>query len=391
MLNFRPIKIGGFMQIGVPKETWPGEVRAAMVPANASKLINQGFSVAVQSGLGSASGYSDAEYAEAGATVSDDRASLLAGSDIVMAVRKPDAADVSSLKKGALYVSFLDPFNEKPLVESIAAQGATAISMEMVPRSTRAQKMDALSSQANLAGYVTVIQASFHLPKIMPMMMTPSGTIAPARVFVIGAGVAGLQAIATAKRLGARVEAFDTRPVVAEQVQSLGAKFVEIDLGDTGQTDQGYAKELTPEQVEMQREGQKAIISQSDVVITTAQLFGRPAPQIVGRDMVESMKPGSVIIDMAVETGGNVEGSVMNEVVEINGVKVVGQGNLPGEVARNASDMYSNNLLNLVMEFWDSEAKTLNLDPEDEIIAACVITRDGAVVNETIKNIYSGG
>ena len=391
MLNFRPIKIGGFMQIGVPKETWPGEVRAAMVPANASKLINQGFSVAVQSGLGSASGYSDAEYAEAGATVSDDRASLLAGSDIVMAVRKPDAADVSSLKKGALYVSFLDPFNEKPLVESIAAQGATAISMEMVPRSTRAQKMDALSSQANLAGYVTVIQASFHLPKIMPMMMTPSGTISPARVFVIGAGVAGLQAIATAKRLGARVEAFDTRPVVAEQVQSLGAKFVEIDLGDTGQTDQGYAKELTPEQVEMQREGQKAIISQSDVVITTAQLFGRPAPQIVGRDMVESMKPGSVIIDMAVETGGNVEGSVMNEVVEINGVKVVGQGNLPGEVARNASDMYSNNLLNLGREFWDGEDKTLNLDPEDEIIEACVITRDGAVVNETIKNIYSGG
>jgi len=379
------------MQIGVPKETWPGEVRAAMVPANASKLIKQGFSVAVQSGVGLASGYTDADYAEAGASVSDDRSTLLAGSDIVMSVRKPDAQDVSSLKSGALYISFLDPFNEKPLVESIAAQGATAISMEMVPRSTRAQKMDALSSQANLAGYVTVIQASFHLPKIMPMMMTPSGTIPPARVFVIGAGVAGLQAIATAKRLGARVEAFDTRPVVAEQVQSLGAKFVEIDLGDTGQTDQGYAKELTPEQVALQREGQKAIISQSDVVITTAQLFGRPAPQIVGRDMVESMKPGSVIIDMAVETGGNVEGSVMDEVVDINGVKVVGQGNLPGEVARNASDMYSNNLLNLVMEFWDSEEKTLNLDPEDEIIQACVITRDGAVVNETIKNIYSGG
>ena len=379
------------MQIGVPKETWPGEVRTAMVPANADKLINQGFTVTVQSGLGNASGYSDADYAQAGASVRDDRTAILSSSDIVMSVRKPDAADIGSLKKGALYVSFLDPFNEKPLVESIAAQGATAISMEMVPRSTRAQKMDALSSQANLAGYVTVIQASYHLPKIMPMMMTPSGTISPARVFVIGAGVAGLQAIATAKRLGARVEAFDTRPVVAEQVQSLGAKFVEIDLGDTGQTDQGYANELTPEQVEMQREGQKAIISQSDVVITTAQLFGRPAPQIVGRDMVESMKPGSVIIDMAVETGGNVEGSVMNEVVDINGVKVVGQGNLPGEVARNASDMYSNNLLNLVMEFWDGEAKTLNLDPEDEIIQACVITRDGAVVNETIKNIYSGG
>lgn len=379
------------MQIGVPKETWPGEVRAAMVPANASKLIKQGFTVEVQSGVGDASGYSDADYVNAGASVIEDRSALLAGADIVMAVRKPDAQDVILLKQGALYISFLDPFNEKPLVESIAAQGATAISMEMVPRSTRAQKMDALSSQANLAGYVTVIQASFHLPKIMPMMMTPSGTIPPARVFVIGAGVAGLQAIATAKRLGARVEAFDTRPVVAEQVQSLGAKFVEIDLGDTGQTEQGYAKELTPEQVEMQREGQKAIISQSDVVITTAQLFGRPAPQIVGRDMVESMKPGSVIIDMAVETGGNVEGSVMNEVVDINGVKVVGQGNLPGEVARNASDMYSNNLVNLVLEFWDAEAKALSLDPEDEIIQACVITRDGAVVNETIKNIYSGG
>jgi NAD(P) transhydrogenase subunit alpha len=379
------------MQIGVPKETWPGEVRAAMVPANASKLIKQGFTVEVQSGVGDASGYSDADYVNAGASVIEDRSALLAGADIVMAVRKPDAQDVSLLKQGALYISFLDPFNEKPLVESIAAQGATAISMEMVPRSTRAQKMDALSSQANLAGYVTVIQASFHLPKIMPMMMTPSGTIPPARVFVIGAGVAGLQAIATAKRLGARVEAFDTRPVVAEQVQSLGAKFVEIDLGDTGQTEQGYAKELTPEQVEMQREGQKAIISQSDVVITTAQLFGRPAPQIVGRDMVESMKPGSVIIDMAVETGGNVEGSVMNEVVDINGVKVVGQGNLPGEVARNASDMYSNNLVNLVLEFWDAEAKALSLDPEDEIIQACVITQEGAVVNETIKNIYSGG
>ena len=379
------------MQIGVPKETWPGEVRAAIVPANAGKLIKQGFTVAVQSGCGNASGYADSDYAEAGASVIENRGELLAGSDIVMAVRKPAAQDVGALKQGAFYISFLDPFNEKLLVESLAAQGATSISMEMVPRSTRAQKMDALSSQANLAGYVTVIQASYHLPKIMPMMMTPSGTIPPARVFVIGAGVAGLQAIATAKRLGARVEAFDTRPVVAEQVQSLGAKFVEIDLGDTGQTDQGYAKELTPEQVEMQREGQKAIISQSDVVITTAQLFGRPAPQIVGRDMVESMKPGSVIIDMAVETGGNVEGSVMNEVVEIHGVKVVGQGNLPGEVARNASDMYSNNLVNLLLEFWDPESKALNLDPEDEIIEACVITRDGAVVNETIKNIYSGG
>ncbi|MDA1077377.1 MAG: NAD(P)(+) transhydrogenase (Re/Si-specific) subunit alpha, partial [Proteobacteria bacterium] len=227
----------------------------------------------------------------------------------------------------------------------------------------------------------------FYCPKIFPMMMTPSGTIAPARVFVIGAGVAGLQAIATAKRLGARVEAFDTRPVVAEQVQSLGARFVEIDLGEVGQTAQGYAKELTPEQIELQKAGQKKIISQSDVVITTAQVFGRPAPRIVSADMVAAMRPGSVVVDMAVESGGNVEGSVVNEVVDVNGVKIVGQGNLPSQVARNASDMYSSNLFNLLDEFWDSETRTLNLDPEDEIVKGCVITRDGQIVNETIKNL----
>ena len=378
------------MLIGVAKETWPGEVRTALVPANATKLIKSGFSIAMQSGAGAAAGFTNESYADAGVTIMNSRAEVMAAADIFLAVRKPDTDEVAQLKASAISVSFLDPYNEKALIEALAAKGVTSISMEMIPRSTRAQKMDALSSQANLAGYVTVVQAAFHSPKIMPMMMTPAGTIAPARVFVIGAGVAGLQAIATAKRLGARVEAFDTRPVVAEQVQSLGAKFVEIDLGEVGQTEQGYAKELTPEQLELQREGQKAVIAQSDVVITTAQLFGRAAPVIVGRDMVEAMKPGSVVVDMAVESGGNVEGSVMNEVVDINGVKVVGQGNLPGEVARNASEMYSNNLLNLLQEFWDEEAKTLNLDPEDDIVQSCVITRDGAVVNETIKNIYSG-
>ncbi len=378
------------MLIGVAKETWPGEVRTALVPANATKLIKSGFSIAMQSGAGAAAGFTDESYADAGVAIMNSRAEVMAAADIFLAVRKPDTDEVAQLNASAISVSFLDPYNEKALIEALAAKGVTSISMEMIPRSTRAQKMDALSSQANLAGYVTVVQAAFHSPKIMPMMMTPAGTIAPARVFVIGAGVAGLQAIATAKRLGARVEAFDTRPVVAEQVQSLGAKFVEIDLGEVGQTEQGYAKELTPEQLELQREGQKAVIAQSDVVITTAQLFGRAAPVIVGRDMVEAMKPGSVVVDMAVESGGNVEGSVMNEVVDINGVKVVGQGNLPGEVARNASEMYSNNLLNLLQEFWDEEAKALNLDPEDDIVQSCVITRDGAVVNETIKNIYSG-
>jgi NAD(P) transhydrogenase subunit alpha len=375
------------MLIGVPSETWPGERRAALVPATVKKLVSAGFEIAVEAGLGSAAGYPDSAYAEAGARIETDRQGLLGRSDIVLRVRKPEAAEVGVLKRGALHVSFLDPFNEKALVQQLAEQGVTAISMEMIPRSTRAQKMDALSSQANLAGYVTVILAAMHSPKIMPMMMTPAGTISPARVFVIGAGVAGLQAIATAKRLGARVEAFDTRPVVAEQVQSLGAKFIQIDLGETGQTEQGYARELTPEQIELQKAGQKKVIAYSDVVITTAQLFGRPAPRVVSRDMVEAMQPGSVIVDMAVESGGNVEGSRLNEIVDVNGVKIIGQGNLPSEVPRNASDMYSSNLFNLLDEFWDAKEKKLDLDPEDDIIKACVITRDGAIVNETIKKL----
>jgi len=219
------------------------------------------------------------------------------------------------------------------------------------------------------------------------MMMTPAGTLRPARVFVIGAGVAGLQAIATATRLGARVEAFDTRPVVAEQVQSLGAKFVEIDLGETGQTKDGYAKELTAEQLEMQREGMKQVISQSDIVITTAQLFGRPAPRIVTGDMVAAMKPGGIVVDMAVDSGGNVEGSVSDQTVVVNGVSIIGVSNLPSEVSRDASQMYSSNLLALVTEFWDEENKTFNLDLEDDILRGCVITHDRVNVNEAIKNL----
>ena len=378
------------MLIGVPKETWVGELRTALVPQNAKKFIELGLSIVVETGTGVASGYTDSMYEEVGVKISQDKAEVL-GADLVMRVRKPSVAELQLVKKEAVNISFLDPFNEKELVQDMATRGIQGISMEMIPRSTRAQKMDALSSQANLAGYVTVIQAAFHSPKIFPMMMTPAGTIAPGRVFIIGAGVAGLQAIATAKRLGARVEAFDTRPVVAEQVQSLGAKFLDIDLGEVGQTEQGYAKELTAEQVELQREGQKQVISQSDVLITTAQVFGRPAPQIVGLDMVEAMKPGSVVVDMAVESGGNVEGAVLDQVVDVGGVKIIGQGNLPSEVARNASEMYSNNLFNLVSEFWDEDQKRLVLDPDDEIIQSCLITREGEVINETIKNLYNGG
>ena len=374
------------MLIAAPRETWPGELRAALTPAGVRKLAGAGLELAVQAGIGAAAGYLDADYAAAGAKVEEDRAALLAQADAVLRVRKPEAEEAALMKPGAVHVSFLDPFNSMPLVEALAARGLSLISMEMIPRTTRAQKMDALSSQANLAGYVAVIQAAGHSRKIFPMMMTPAGTIAPARVFVIGAGVAGLQAIATAKRLGARVEAFDTRPVVAEQVRSLGAKFLEIDLGEIGQTEQGYAKELTPEQLELQKAGQKKAIAQSDVVITTAQVFGRPAPRIVSEDMVRAMQPGSVIVDMAVESGGNVEGSSVGQVAEMGGVKIVGLGNLPSEVCRHASDMYSANLVNLLDDFWDREAKALNLDPADEIVAGCVLARDGAVVHPALKN-----
>ena len=378
------------MQIGVVKETWPGEVRTSMVPANVAKLVKTGFSIVIEKNAGEASGFADTAYEEAGARIESDRGAILGSSQVLLGVRKFELAELDSIKKDTVCISFLDPYNEKQLVVAMATAGLTAISMEMVPRSTRAQKMDALSSQANLAGYVTVIQAASYSPKILPMMMTPAGTIAPARVFVIGAGVAGLQAIATAKRLGAKVEAFDTRPVVAEQVRSLGGKFVEIDLGDVGQTEQGYAKELTAEQLELQKEGQKKVIAESDIVITTAQLFGRAAPVLVTKDMIEGMRPGSVIVDMAVESGGNVEGSVAGEVVQVNGVKIVGQSNLPGEVANNASQMYSNNLTNLLQEFWNEESGALELDPEDDIVMSCVITRSGSVVNEALQSIYKG-
>ena len=379
------------MRIAIPKETHPGENRVPIVPDHAKKLVKLGATVVIESGMGVASGFTDQEYIDAGVTISNDRKQLFGTADILLRLRKPELDDVALMQRGAIHISYLDPFNEHELVNALKAAGITAISMEMIPRTTRSQKMDALSSQANLAGYVMVMQAATHLPRIFPMMMTPAGTLKPANVFVIGAGVAGLQAIATAKRLGAKVTAFDTRPVVAEQVQSLGAKFLEIDLGETGETAGGYAKELTPEQVEIQRQAQKEVIAKSDVVITTAQVFGRKPPVLVTKDMIEGMAPGSVIVDMAAETGGNVEGSVPNEVVEWSGVTIIGKGNLAGEVARDASQMYSSNLFNLVEDNWHEEQNLFAVDFDDDILPGCIITHAGEVVNETIKNILEGG
>lgn len=375
------------MQIFVPRELSHGERRVPLIPADVAKLCAKGLDITIEKGMGALSRHEDSAYEEAGATVSSDRVASLACADIVLRLRKPPLDEVAQMKPGAIHISYLDPFNEVELTDAIAAQGITAISMEMIPRTTRAQKMDALSSQASLAGYVAVIIAAERLDRIFPMMMTPAGTLAPARVFIIGAGVAGLQAIATAKRLGARVEAFDTRPVVAEQVESLGAKFVKVDLGDTGQTAGGYAKELTPEQQELQRQAMAKVCIQSDVVITTAQLFGRPAPRIVTGEVVSQMKPGSVMIDLAAATGGNIEGSVADEEVEVNGVTIIGLSNLSGEVAVHASQMYSANLTALLDEFYTGESDTFSLDFEDEIISGCVITHGGEVVNRLLLEI----
>jgi NAD(P) transhydrogenase subunit alpha len=372
------------MKISVPKETHPGETRASLTPESAARLVKLGAQVAVESGLGRGSGHADAAYAAAGAALVPDRQALLSSADMVLRVRKPPVEEIVLLKAGCVHVSLLDPFNEKELIQKLAERGVSAISMELVPRTTRAQKMDVLSSQANLAGYVAVILAAHQANRIFPMMMTAAGTILPAKVFIIGAGVAGLQAIATAKRLGAKVTAYDTRPVVEEQIKSLGGQFLKIDLGETGQTKDGYAKALSEEQIQKQRAAMKKVCGESDVVITTAQVFGRKAPVLVTAEMLGAMKPGSVVVDLAIESGGNVAGAMPDQVVEKNGVKIVGLANLPGRVPVHASQVYSANLTALIEEFWDKQNKQFVLKLDDEIIKGCLVTHGGKIVNEKL-------
>jgi H+-translocating NAD(P) transhydrogenase subunit alpha len=368
------------MKIIIPKEP-SSESRVALLPVNVDKLVKKGATITVESGLGTPLGISDEEYSKAGASIEKSRKKLLASGDLLVRLCKPDIQEVPAMKKGSLHVSYLDPFNEPELLAALAKQKISAISMEMIPRSTRAQKMDALSSQASLAGYAAVILAADNLYKIFPMMMTPAGTLQPSKVFIIGAGVAGLQAIATARRLGAKVDAFDTRPIAKNDVLSLGAKFVEIDLGETGQTAQGYAKALTEEQLKKQRDVMKLYCSQADIVITTAQVFGRKAPLIVTKEMIAAMKPGSVVVDLAIETGGNVEGAVLGKIVKKNGVKIIGMENMPARVALNASQMYANNLTNLIDEFWNKEKKEFELKLDDDIIKGCLMTHGGAIIH----------
>jgi NAD(P) transhydrogenase subunit alpha len=377
------------MRIFVPKETHPAERRIPMLPGGAAKLVKLGAEIEVEQGLGTALNYTDRDYESAGAKISTDRLGSLAEADMLLRLRKPPLNEVNILRKGCIHASFLNPFNERELVLRFAAAEVTAVSMEMIPRTTVAQNMDVLSSQANLTGYVAVILAATGINRIFPMLMTPAGTIRPLRVFVIGVGVAGLQAIATARRLGASVEAFDTRPVAEEQVKSLGAKFVKADLGETGETAGGYAKALTPEQLEKQREAMAQHIGQADVVITAAQVFGKKAPVIVTTQMVKQMKPGSVVVDTAIESGGNVECTKYDEEVEIGGVKIIGFANLPGRVAANASEMYSNNMGAFVEHFWDKGANAFHLDITNDILKGCVITHAGKICNEMIQAAYA--
>jgi NAD(P) transhydrogenase subunit alpha len=364
------------MTVFFPRES--DATRVALTPDNAGRLVKAGLDVRVEKGLGETLGWSDEQYAVKGAQIVTDAAEALAQSGLVVRVGKPSSAQEAGR---GVYISSLDPFRERALVDELASAGVSAISVEMIPRTTIAQKMDVLSSQASLAGYAAVILAAERLDRVFPMMMTPSGTIAAAKVFIIGAGVAGLQAIATAKRLGAKVEAFDTRPAVEEQVQSLGAKFIKVDLGETGQTAQGYAKALTEEQLAKQREVMAKQVAQSDVVITTAQVFGRPAPRILTSPMVEAMRPGSVVIDMAASTGGNVEGSEPGVEKKVGGALLIGARNLADHVAVNASQMLSNNYLALIEHLWDKEAKALKIDPSDEILSGCLLTHGGQVVH----------
>jgi NAD(P) transhydrogenase subunit alpha len=373
--------------IAVTKERRAGETRVAAVPETVKKLIGQGFSVTVESGAGAAANYADADYQAAGARLAKDAKTALAKADVLFKVRAPETAEISALKPGAIVVATLNPYQETAALKALAKAKAAAFAMEFVPRITRAQVMDVLSSQANLAGYRAVIEAAEAYGKALPMMMTAAGTVAAAKVFVMGVGVAGLQAIATARRLGAVVTATDVRPATKEQVESLGAKFVAVEDDEfrAAETEAGYAKEMSKEYQAKQAELVAGHIVKQDMVITTALIPGRPAPKLVSAAQVAAMKPGSVIVDLAVEQGGNVEGVKLGEVaVTKNGVKILGIPNLPGRVAADASALYARNLMAFAGLFLDKDGKFAP-DWEDEILKASLVTRDGAVVHEALK------
>lgn len=366
------------MNIGVPRESAPGERRVALVPEAVAKLVAAGHAVIIEAAAGSGSGHADEAYRRAGATVATDPVSAL-GADVVLKVQAPTLAEVTLLREGAALIGTLQPLVNADLVRALAERRTTSFSMDAIPRVTRAQQMDSLSSQSNIAGYKAVLVAANSLPKFFPMLTTAAGTVTPARVLVLGAGVAGLQAIATARRLGAVVEAFDTRPVVKEQVESLGAKFLEIELGEQTEGTGGYAKELSVEAHAKEQALVGAHVRDADVVITTALVPGRRAPILVTAMMVAAMRPGSVIVDLAAEAGGNCDGTVPGQTVVRDGVTIHGELNLPSSVAVHASQLYARNVSALFTHLVQNGQIIPDLD--DEITTGALITHDGQIVH----------
>lgn len=377
------------MIVGIPKETFPGENRVAIVPATVPSLQKAGFIVHVESGAGTQAGFPDKFYEDQGAVISD-RAEVFAKANVLLQIRtigtnpETDSNDIGALKEGQIVIGLIDALTNADAVKSLASSKVKSFALELVPRITRAQAMDVLSSQANLAGYKAALIAADSMPRIFPMMMTAAGTITPARVLVIGAGVAGLQAIATCNRLGSIVSAYDIRPAVKEQVQSLGAKFVELEL-ETGEAEDkgGYAKAMDEEFYKKQRELMAKVVAENDAVISTAAIPGKKAPILITEEMVLGMKPGSVIVDLAAESGGNCESTVAGETVDKNGVKVIGPVNVPSSVPYHASQMYAKNIANLLLLMVKDEELNINL--EDEILKESLVTDGGNVVNERVK------
>jgi len=374
------------MKLAIPKERFDGETRVAASSDTVKKLTGLGFNVVVETGAGALSHVSDAEYAEAGASIAATAAETYADADVIFKVRRPEDDEIGLIKKGAMLAAIMNPHGEKERIAKLAKAGVNTFSMEFMPRITRAQSMDVLSSQSNLAGYKAVIDAAATFTRAMPMMMTAAGTVAPARVFVFGAGVAGLQAIATAKRLGAIVSATDVRRAAAEQIESLGGTFVmvEDDEDGDGETAAGYGKEMSEDYKRRQAELVSEHIKKQDIVITTALIPGRAAPVLVTEEMVKSMKSGSVIVDLAVEQGGNCPLSVAGEVVEKYGVTILGHKNVAGRLSVNASALYSRNLFNFIQPLVDTEKGVLAIDWEDEVITGTLLTKDGAVVHPAL-------
>lgn len=368
------------MRIAIARESDAGEPRVAATPDTVKRMVALGAEVVIEPGAGERSGIPDAEFTAAGATVAND---AVKDADVVLKVRRPTPAELKAYKKGAVVLGLMDPFGDGAALKSLADAGITAFAMELMPRITRAQSMDVLSSQANLAGYRAVIDAAAEYGRAFPMMMTAAGTVPAAKVFVMGVGVAGLQAIATARRLGAVVSATDVRPAVKEQVQSLGAKFIAVEDEEFKQAETagGYAKEMSKEYQAKQAALIAEHIAKQDVVITTALIPGRPAPRLVTQSMIASMRPGSVIVDIAVERGGNVEGVKPNEVVVINGVKLVGYVNMAGRLAASASALYARNLLSFLETMIDKTTKSLSINWDDEIVKGTALTREGAVIH----------